>query len=133
MKTTYIFTLAFILISSAYSSQRTRIKGNKYEITGKLINNVSLPPNCGYFAFATVMEFEIISTTMKNYHDKVIPVIVRCPEFYGENFFKSDNIYNLKIADKKQADFSWTVSNINIARKYNLEKDLWVTNAEKQK
>ncbi|MFP3663286.1 hypothetical protein SB768_33145, partial [Burkholderia sp. SIMBA_043] len=69
MKTTHIFILAFILISSDYSSQRTRIKGNKYEITGKLVNNVSLTPNCGYIAFATVMEFEIISTTMKNYHD----------------------------------------------------------------
>ncbi|MFP3593706.1 hypothetical protein [Chryseobacterium sp. SIMBA_038] len=133
MKTTHIFILAFILISSDYSSQRTRIKGNKYEITGKLVNNVSLTPNCGYIAFATVMEFEIISTTMKNYHDKVIPVIVSCPESYGENFFKLNSIYNLKIADKKQTSFGWTVPNINIAKKYNLEKDLWVTNVEKQK
>ena len=35
------------------------------EVTGKIINEISLTPHCGYIAFATVIEFEIINSNLK--------------------------------------------------------------------
>lgn len=63
-----------------------KIKRSPHEITGKIIGTISFPPHCGYIANAIVMKFEIIETNLKNYSGKVIPLIVKCPEFFEKNF-----------------------------------------------
>ena len=45
-----------------------------------------MPPHCGYIASATLIEFEILESKIRNYNKKSIPIIVRCPEFFGMNF-----------------------------------------------
>lgn len=112
-------------------NEKTKIQGKQYKITGKIINKISLPPDCGYIAFATVMEFEIINSNFKDYTRKSIPIIVCCPEFYEDNFFNKDDIYKITIADEKQTDFGWTIPNIEITEKYQLKKKYWLINIEK--
>lgn len=129
-----IYLLFFILIlGNSLSFSSKRIKSRKYELTGKIVNNISLPPNCGYIAYATVIEFEIINSNINNYTDKKIPVIVKCPEFYGDHFFEKDKIYTLNLIDKSQTDFGWSIINIDIEKKYNLDKKLWAISIKKEK
>ncbi|MCJ7932719.1 MAG: hypothetical protein MUW56_03545 [Chryseobacterium sp.] len=134
-----IYLLFFILIlGTSLSFSPKRMESRKYKLTGKIVSDISLPPGCGYIAYATVIEFEIIDSNIKNYIDKTIPIIVKCPEFYGDHFFEKDKIYTLNIINKiniiyaNQTDFGWTIPNISIQNKYNLDKKLWAVSIKKE-
>ena len=77
-------------------------KASKYKLTGKLVETVPLTPHCGYFAFAIVQKFEVISTTYPNYNQKFILLIQPCPEFLGEDFFNTGTIYDINIATNSE-------------------------------
>lgn len=109
----------------------TKLKAN--ELIGRIIKDISMPGNCGYIAFATILEIEILESGLKDYEQKHIPLIVKCPQFFGEKFFNKNDIYKIKISDKSKTDFGWTIPNINELDKYNLTKKLWVTDIEKYK
>ncbi|NML59307.1 hypothetical protein [Chryseobacterium cheonjiense] len=121
-------TLLFLLLFTSISAgaQNKKLKKNQYQITGKIVNDFKMPGNCGYIAYAVVLEFEINDTSLKNYEDKQIPIIVRCPEFFGENFFEKNKTYTLTFTDQYKKDFGWTIPNINILKKYNLKKQYWL-------
>lgn len=85
-----------------------------------------------YIAYATIIEFEIINSNLKNYTDKKIPIIVKCPELYGNHFFEKDKIYTLSLINKSQTDFGWTIPNLSIEKKYMLNKKLWATSIKKE-
>ncbi|WP_430413189.1 hypothetical protein [Kordia sp.] len=127
-----IFILTLICISTIGFSQTDSIKGNQFELTGKIINEISLTPHCGNFAFGTVVEFEIIEFSDSNYKGSSIGVIFTCPEFYKSGFFEIGKTYTITIADENQADFSWIIPNEYILNKYKLDKKLWVIEANKK-
>lgn len=131
-KTTVKFILLLVFISISAIAQNKKPKRNQYQLTGKIVNDFKLPGNCGYIAYAFVLEFEIINTSLKNYENKQIPIIVRCPDFFGENFFEKNKAYTLIFTDKYKKDFGWTISNIPILKSYNLEKEYWLLDIKKQ-
>ncbi len=118
------------LFSIPIFAQKDSIRGNKYELTGAIINEVSLTPHCGNIAWGTVVEFKIIKFNDSKYKEDTIAVIFTCPEFYKEGFFKVGNKYQLSVANQNQADFVWTIPNESILKKYEMGKRLYVISAE---
>ncbi len=124
--------MTVILVSAIGFGQTDSIRGNQFELKGKIINEISLTPHCGYFAFGTVIEFEIIEFSDLNYKLDSIAVIFTCPEFYEDGFFEVGNTYTITVADENQADFGWTIPNESILIKYKLDDKLWVIKADKK-
>lgn len=129
---TIITVLTLILISTMSFGQTDSIRGNLFELKGKIINEISLPPDCGTIAWGTVIEFEIIEFSDSNYKLDSIGVVFNCPEFYGNGFFEIEKTYIITVTDENQADFSWTILNASILEKYNIDKTLWVIKADKK-
>lgn len=126
-----IIILSLILIASIGFAQTEAIRGNQFELTGKIIKEIGYSPHCGSIAWATVIEFEIIEFSDRNYKQTSIPIIFTCPEFYGEEFFELGKTYTMTLTDENQADFSWAILNDSILTKYPLDKKLWVLKTEK--
>ena len=132
MKNIATILILLIFLPLKLSAQAEKLKGEKYHLKGKLIREMDHISACGYFAFAHVIEMEILEFSDSTYSQKSIPVIVTCPDFYSEDFFKVGNIYELNLADENQANFGWTISDGNKLReKYNLRCDLWVLEMKK--
>ena len=112
-------------------AQTDSIRGNQFELKGKIINEISLTPHCGYIAFGTVIELEIIEFSDSNYKLDSIGVIFTCPEFFEDGFFEVGKSYTITVADENQADFGWSIPNESILTKYKLSKKLWVIKAVK--
>lgn len=125
-----LFSMLFLGTSLSFSPKR--MENGKYKLTGKIVSDIAFPPSCGYIAYATIIEFEIIDSNIKNYTDKKIPIIIKCPEFYGNHFFEKDKVYTLNIIDKSQTDFGWTITNLSLEKKYNLDKRLWAVSIKKE-
>jgi len=119
-----------IFVSSIGFGQVDSIRGNQFELKGKIINEIALTPHCGYLAFGTVIEFEIIEFSDSNYKQDSIAVVFTCPEFYEDGFFEVGKTYTITVADENQADFGWTIPNESILSKYKLDKKLWVIKAD---
>ncbi len=113
-------------------AQSDSIRGNQFELKGKIINEISLTPHCGIIAWGTVIEIKIIEFSDSNYKLDTIGVIFTCPEFYDDGFFEVGKTYTITVADENQADFGWTIPNESILTKYKLEKKLWVIKADKK-
>jgi len=105
-------------------AQTDLIRGNQFELEGKIINEISITPHCGTIAWGTVIEFEILIFSNSEYKLDSIGVILTCPEFYDDDFFEIGKTYTLTIADENQADFGWTIPNESILEKYKLDKKL---------
>ncbi len=124
--------LLAVLLYGINAKAQDSIKGNQYHLKARIINTLDLPgPDCGYFAFATVIEFEIIKFSDSAYSLKNVPIIFTCPEFYGKDFFKVGMIYNIKLADENQAQFGWTIINKGVLNKYDCKKEFWAIDAKK--
>lgn len=121
-----------MFISAIGFGQTDSIRGNQFELKGKIINEISLTPNCGTFAWGTVIEFEIIKFSDSNYKFESIAVIFTCPEFYKDGFFEVGKTYTITVSDENQADFGWSIPNESILTKYKLNKKLWVIKADKK-
>lgn len=124
-------TTTLILLTSVTFAQTDSIRGRQFQLKGKLINEISLPPHCGTIAFATVIEFEIIEFSDSDYKSNTVGVIFTCPEFYKDNFFQVGATYIMTVADENQADFGWAILNESKLEKYKLNKKLWVVKAAK--
>lgn len=127
-----ISTLSFLLFSLIGLSLADSIRGKKFELKGKIINEIPLTPHCGNLAFGTVIEFEIIEFSDSNYKRDTIGVIFTCPEFYENGFFEIGKTYVVTVADENQADFGWLIPNESVLTKYKLNKKLWVVKADKK-
>ena len=128
----YAFSILITVLTSTIGfCQNDSIRGNQFELVGKIIGEVSIPPHCGSFAWGTVVEFEISEFNDSTYQPDSIGVIFTCPEFYGEEFFEVGKAYKVIVADENQANFGWTIPNESILTKYDLDKRLWVLNAIK--
>lgn len=121
-------TLATLL---TFGQTDRAVRGQQFQLKGKIIHDVSLTPDCGTIAWGTVIEFEIIEFSDPDYKSRSIGVIVTCPEFYKDNFFQVGETYTITVADENQADFTWTVPNESSLEKYKLKKKLWVVKADR--
>jgi len=125
-------TLIFFLFTTLIGfTQKDSFSNKEYKFKGRIINEITLTPHCGYMAFGTVIEFEIIEFSNSEYNSDTIGVIFTCPEFYKKNFFKVGEIYSLTLKEKNQATFTYSVPNINLLKKYNLDNYLLVVKAKK--
>ncbi|SRR5258706_11750734 len=96
------FTIIFLLIIglTAYS-QKDSIRGRQFQLTGKLIDTVQMTPLCGYFAFGTVVEFEVMDLVGMIYKNKNIGIIITCPrDLYKEGFFEKGKTYQVVFGHK---------------------------------
>jgi hypothetical protein len=121
--------LTLVLLGTNGSAQADSIEENQFQFEGKIINDISLTPHCGFIAWGTVVEFEIIEFSNSKYKMDSIGVILTCPEFYEDGFFEVGNSYAITCTYDNQASFGWTIPNESILAKYNLAKKLWVINA----
>lgn len=96
IKTTLLFLLFFpSRFSIAQSSNN--IDSVQYYFKGKLLNEVPLPAGCGIRHTAFVQLFEVIDTDLKNYSNKYVLIVERCPESKGKGFFRKRRIYKMVV------------------------------------
>jgi len=126
---TLVLTLGTLL---AFGQTDKAVRGQQFKLKGKIINEVSLTPDCGTIAWGTIIEFEIIEFSDSDYKSNVIGVIVTCPEFYKANFFQVGQTYTMTLADENQADFGWTIPNESTLDKYKWKKRLWMVKADRE-
>lgn len=127
-----ITILTLLFISVIGFGQTDSIRGNQFELKGKIINEILLTPHCGVFAWGTVIEFEIIEYSDSNYRLESIGVVIPCPEFYEDGFLEVGKTYEITVADENQADFDFIIPNESILTKYKFDKMLWVIKADKK-
>lgn len=86
-------------------------KAFKYKFTGKLVEEVEMTPDCGREAFAIVHKYEVLKTDYPNYNHKYVLLIQPCPDFYGNNFFKKNEIYKINVATNSGVTFYHAIFN----------------------
>lgn len=86
-------------------------KAQKYKFTGRLVETVTMTPQCGFIAFAVVHKFEVLKTSYPSYDRKYVLIIQTCPEFLKENFFQTDKIYDIDVATNSGVTFGFSISN----------------------
>lgn len=114
-------TSSFILVFGGIAAAQS-------EFTGKIVSDIELPPACGIFAFAYVIEIEVIDSP--NFpHSNTVPIIIPCPEFYGEGYFVNGQTYRFKVSDENSAEFEWSIVGEAVLQKHRLEKRLYMINS----
>ncbi|UOQ96172.1 hypothetical protein MUN81_13000 [Hymenobacter sp. 5317J-9] len=113
----FIFAGLFSIICSTAYCQTGSVRGQQFNLTGKIIEEVQLTPGCGYFAWATVVAFEVLDLTGIDYPSSSIGVIITCPGFYEKNFLEKGKTYQLVCSNENQADFDWVIVNKGLLKK----------------
>jgi len=126
-----IVFLTILLFGFVTSAQTDSIPEKTYLLKGKIINEKSLTPGCGYIKYGSVIEFIIIEFADITYSEKEIGVIIRCPEFYKDNFFEVGKLYEMTVSYEIIDSNSWTIPNLEQLEKYNLKSKLWAINTKK--
>ena len=95
----------------------------------KLTQNLDSIADCGDLKLPTLVDFEIIELSDKSYKSKDIGIIIRCPEFYGKDFFEKGKIYSMEVEaegnDKSGGDFDYSLQNMKATEKYINENIYW--------
>ncbi|HEX4957495.1 MAG TPA: hypothetical protein VFV46_04905 [Lacibacter sp.] len=107
MKKTLLIAFC-IIISHISFCQKDSIRGQKFVLIGKILNQVKHKQKCGVIAWATVVEFEIRKIAGMEYQNKTIGIISTCPEIY-EDILKPNTMYEVDFSDTNQANFSWVI------------------------
>jgi hypothetical protein len=130
MKQTFAI-LFFLIIAFTAFAQTDSIREKQFHLTGKIAGKVELTPACGILAWGTVIEFEVTKLDGISYHQKMIGIIITCPEFYKDNFFETGKKYQVIFSDKNQASFGWMIPNKDLLKKYNLAFDPYAVEVKK--
>lgn len=130
-KRSFLIVLLFLFFAPMVVFGQDSAEGNQYQLKGNIIRTVRKAPHCGVMAWATVVEFEIITYSDSSYTKDSIGVIVRCPEFYKKGFFVVGDTYQVSLIDQNTANFSWSMLNEASLDKYDLKKPLYVTSIER--
>lgn len=115
-----IAVLSIVFISLSASAQ-----SNPIMFTGKLISVPTSAADCGTLAVAAVYEFEVTMIGDQSYTGANIPVIVKCPELLGANFFKMGANYKMELFDNNGGT-SYGIINDAVLTNYNLPHNYWV-------
>lgn len=117
----FILPIILILIIGINANcQSDSIRGKQFQLIGKLENKVQMTPDCGTIAWGTVVEFQVIDLKDIVYSKKNSWIIITCPEFFKDNFFKKGKKYQILFSDKNQADFDWVIPNKDLLKKNEL-------------
>jgi hypothetical protein len=128
------FSILFTLIlSHPVFAQSGSIRGNQFQLTGTIIEEVQLTPHCGVLAWGTVIKFRVTKITGLKYPQENIGIIITCPEFYENGFFEIGKRYHLVFSDKNQADFGWVIPNKDLLKINKLAFDPYVVDVKKLK
>lgn len=127
----FIFAGLFSIFCLNAYSQTNAVRGKQFHVTGKIIEDVQMTPGCGYVAWGTVLEFEVLDLTGINYPSKTIGVIITCPGFYENNFLEKGKTYQLLCSDENQADFGWLIPNKGLLKKNSFSLEPYVITVEK--
>lgn len=104
------------VIGKAAFSQNDFIRGKQFSLIGKITKKIQLAPACGFIAFGTVVEFEVIDITGMDYVNKSIGIIITCPEMYGADFFKKGKKYQVVFSNENQTDIGWAIPNKHLLK-----------------
>jgi hypothetical protein len=90
--------LAALLAGSAFAK-----KGSPPEliVTARVTAITKGVPHCGYFYFATVIQYEVISVSHGSYKGPTLYAIHSCAEFFGP---KLGEVHILELSKKRPAD-----------------------------
>jgi hypothetical protein len=130
MKQTFAILFCLIISLTAFS-QSDSVRGKQFHLTGKIAEKVRLTPDCGYIAWGTVIVFQVTELVGISYPNKLIGIIITCPEFYKNNFFEVGKTYSVVFSDKNQADFGWTIPNKDLLKKNRLSFDPYAVEVKK--
>ncbi|MCE7997040.1 MAG: hypothetical protein HEP71_34090 [Roseivirga sp.] len=124
--------IVFLLVASSLpvSGQSENIKGNVYSLKGRLSKKFQVTPPCGHIAFATVMEFKVLSFSGADLNKDKTQVILTCPGFYPPGVFKKGLVYDLIVADQNQSAFEWLIINRKVLKK-STKPQFWVIEIRK--
>ena len=122
----FISSVVFLVIGFSSFSQ---MEGNRYMLTGKLIAVPTSQVDCGTVAVAQAYQFEVIMTNVDGYDQTSIPVVVKCPELKGSNFFKVGATYKMEIFDVDQQGYS--IFNQDMIDQYGLGTNYWSGDIER--
>ena|SRR6218665_103216 len=133
----YILLIFILFCTVTLQAQNSSENSKEYILKGKTISDLDKGADCGYFKFATVVEFKIIDFSDKTYKNNRVAIAVPCPEFYGNNFFKKGITYILKVKildeNTNKKDFDYSVQNMKTLEKYNNDKIYWPISINKSK
>lgn len=116
----FIAIASLLIVSFAGKAQTS----TPYMFTGKLISTPTSQVDCGTMAFAGVYEFEIIMLSDESYTEANIPVIVPCPELFGQGFFKLGATYKMELFDNNSG-ISYSIINQPVLDAYTLPNQYW--------
>ncbi|RYE31876.1 MAG: hypothetical protein EOP48_31255 [Sphingobacteriales bacterium] len=128
----HFILLFLLLVGSVAFSQKDTIRGRQFQLTGKIIAKVELTPDCGIFAFGTVITFEVNELVGLSYPDNIIRIIITCPELEEENLLEIGNSYHVVFSDTNQASFEWVIPNRNLLKKNRLSFDPYAVSVKKK-
>ncbi len=109
IKPAVIFILHFIFLQPSAKSQFPI--DTTYQFKARLTETAPRTPFCGNTAWAVVQKFEVVSTNLPGYKNKYVVVIQPCPEFLEKNFFKSNAVYDITVADSSAEKNHYSFTN----------------------
>lgn len=71
----------------------------------RLIEAKCCPPGCGVIAWANAQKFKVTESDAPSLKGKTIFLIEKCPEFLGDGFFKTGQMYNVKATNKADSSY----------------------------
>jgi hypothetical protein len=120
-----------LIIELTAFSQTDSIRGKKFQLTGKIVEEVQLTPHCGGIAWGTVVVFEVIDLVGMNYPNKKLGIIITCPEFYKTSFLRKAKQYQVVFSDLNQASFGWLIPNKDLLKKNALSFEPYAISVKK--
>ena len=112
-----VFSIVFLSLTASAQS-------DPIMFTGKLISVPTSAADCGTMAIAAVYEFEVTMIGDQNYTAANIPVVVRCPELLGADFFKVGANYKMELFDTNNGT-SYSIINDSVLANYTLAHNYW--------
>ena len=114
---------AFILTITTLTSM-AQDSPERYMFTGKLVSAPADVAACGTIAAAYTYVFEVTMISDDNYTQTTIPIIVKCPDFLGDNFFKEGATYKMELFNQGDND-GYSIMNEDVLEPFNLDHNYW--------
>lgn len=114
-----IAVISIVFLSISASAQSDPIM-----FTGKLISTPTAAADCGTMAIAAVYEFEVTMIGDQSYTAANIPVVIKCPELLGVDFFKVGANYKMELFDSNGGT-SYSIINDAVLANYTLSHNYW--------
>lgn len=94
-----LLIISFLVFHSAFS-QTSSVKSlnSDYIFKAKMIDVPFFSPGCGVLSFAVAYKFKIVESSHPKFLNKLVLIVIGCPELYGSDFFLKDKVYAIRAA-----------------------------------